>query len=459
MSGPLPVVVAHGIGTRGDLPLPVWLFAYGAGAALVISFALLRLLWHRPRLDAAAAGTPAPSWTSAGVGALAALGRVVGLASFALVVAAGAFGNDAPTENIAPVALYVVFWVGLQCAAPVVGDVWRALSPWDTIALLVARVRGRRTSAAPAPREGATHWPAAAGAAAFAWLELAYHAPASPRVVAVAVVVYAVVMLACAARWGRAWLRTGDGFAVWFGLLAAMSPLHVEGGGVEGGGVEDDGERHAGRGRLRLRWPGAGLANIVVRPGTPAVVLVVLGATAFDGLTRTGFWNGIVAGRTGWALTVAATAGLAWTIALMALGYVVAMHVGASLSGRRGDGLVAPFVHSLVPIALAYAVAHYFSLFVFDGQGAISLLSDPLGRGWDLLGTADWRVDYRAVTPATIAWVQAGAIVVGHVLGVVVAHDRAVELFDRRQADRSQRPLLAVMVAYTVGGLGLLLGA
>jgi hypothetical protein len=104
-------------------------------------------------------------------------------------------------------------------------------------------------------------------------------------------------------------------------------------------------------------------------------------------------------------------------------------------------------------------VAHYFSLVVFEGQGALALLSDPLGRGWDLFGTASWRIDYRAVSPSTIAWVQAGAIVVGHAVGVAVAHDRAVALFDRRQADRSQRPLVGVMVAYTVGGLALLLGA
>jgi hypothetical protein len=111
-----------------------------------------------------------------------------------------------------------------------------------------------------------------------------------------------------------------------------------------------------------------------------------------------------------------------------------------------------------VPIALAYAVAHYFSLFVFEGQQALALLSDPLGRGADWFGTADWAIDYRALSTRTIAYVQAGAIVVGHVVAVVVAHDRAVELFDSRTATRSQLPLLAVMVAYTVAGLALLLG-
>ena len=52
---------------------------------------------------------------------------------------------------------------------------------------------------------------------------------------------------------------------------------------------------------------------------------------------------------------------------------------------------------------------------------------------------------------------QVAALVVGHVAGLAIAHDRAVALFDdRRAALRSQYPMLALMVLYTVGGLWLL---
>lgn len=98
-------------------------------------------------------------------------------------------------------------------------------------------------------------------------------------------------------------------------------------------------------------------------------------------------------------------------------------------------------------ITLAYAVAHYFSLLVFEGQRLLALASDPVNSGWNLFGTADWTVDYAAVSPTTIAWVQVGAIVVGHLAGVVLAHDRAVALFHGKTATRSQLPLLAAMVA------------
>ena len=438
----LGVVLAHGIGGRSDLPLPLWLFAYGAGTALLISFVALRILWPRPRLDAVAAGRPAPGWATVVADGAGVAGRLLGVALFALVLAAAAFGSDSAAANLAPVAVYVLFWVGLALVSAVVGDVWRVLSPWDTIAAVAARLRGRRQDGPVRPLEDATHWPAAAGLFAFVWLELCYHEPASPPVLTLALIAYAVVMLAGAARWGRAWLRTGDGFGVWFGLLATMAPPY-----------RDD------QGRLRWRVPFSGLASVTPRAGTEAVVLVLLGSTAFDGLTRSSFWADVVGTRSGWEATLVSTVGLVWTTGIVALIYTGAMRLAARLTDREPGSLVAPFLHSLIPIALAYTVAHYFSLFVFEGQQAIALVSDPFSLGWDLFGTIDRGIDFRAVSTTTIAFVQAGAIVVGHVVGVAVAHDRAVGMFDRVEANRSQEPLLAVMVTYTVGGLALLLGS
>ena len=143
----------------------------------------------------------------------------------------------------------------------------------------------------------------------------------------------------------------------------------------------------------------------------------------------------------------------------MTLAFVGAMRITGRLHKRRHPELTAAFIHSLVPIAFAYALAHYFSLMVFEGQSALALASDPLGRGWDLFGTAGNAVNFTLVSTTTIAYVQASGIVAGHVAGVVVAHDRALAIFTGREATRSQYPLLAAMVLFTVGGLALLLGA
>lgn len=184
----------------------------------------------------------------------------------------------------------------------------------------------------------------------------------------------------------------------------------------------------------------------------------MLGSTTFDGLTRTAFWSRVVVDRAGWGRTAWSTLGLAWTIALVAVLYLGGCRVAARITGDNHPAVAAAYAPSLIPITFAYAIAHYFSLLVFEGQNFLIQLSDPFGRGWNLLGTGGWSVDYLAMGATTIAWVQAGSIVVGHVAGVVAAHDRAVTDHPGDLALRSQYPLLAVTVLYTVGGLLLLLG-
>ncbi len=147
-------------------------------------------------------------------------------------------------------------------------------------------------------------------------------------------------------------------------------------------------------------------------------------------------------------------------IAVAAVLYVGATVLGGVLTGTRRSAQPALFVHSLIPIAAGYAIAHYFSLLLLDGQATWILASNPFGQdGVDLFGTYDRAVDYTVVSLRTIANVQVLAIVLGHVVGVVLAHDRAVRELPRGAATRAQVPLVAVMVAFTVGGLALLLSS
>ena len=370
--------------------------------------------------------------------------RVVVLAVYVATLVA-AFAGPGPGANVAPYTVFVALWVGVPIASVLVGDLWRFANPLDTIGIVVERLGpARRRATGPEPSLLATsYWPAVAGLFAFHWLELAYHDPASPQTIGWLIVVYSVLTLAGVAWFGRTWLRTGDGFAVLFGLVAAISPVG-----------------RAGDGRLRLRVPLSGLTELDVGPGLVMVVLVTLGGTSFDGLSRTRFWlTEFSGGRTGWELTLVGTLGLVWTI-----GVVTAVYLGATRLAERAAGteldLSRVLLPSMVPIAFGYALAHYFSLLVLDGgQNWLILLSDPLGEGWDLLGTTDWRVNFLIVSTATIAWVQAAGIVAGHVAGVLVAHDRALDTMPADQAIRAQYPVLAAMIAYTVGGLMLLLGA
>jgi hypothetical protein len=362
---------------------------------------------------------------------------VLALALFVVYVAAA--GPEHATNNVAPWVLYITFWVGLVPVSLLLGPVWRAVNPLRTLHAGLSRLAGLRSGdGLRTLPDGVGRWPAAAWLAVFVWLELVYPDRSEPIVVAVFLLAYATVTLVAALVFGSGWFERGDGFEVYSTMLGRLSPL----------GRRSDG-------RLVLRNPLDGLDALAVGPGLVAVVSVLIGSTAFDGLTRTRLWTDNVDPDN----IPVGTLGLIAAIGFVAVTYTVAARLAARPGGADASAMPGVFAHSVVPIAVGYTVAHYFSLLLLDGQTALILASDPFASGADYLGTALWDVNYLLVSTGTIALVQVGAIVVGHVLGVVAAHDRAVRLFRGRVATRSQYPLLAVMVAYTVGGVALLLGA
>jgi hypothetical protein len=266
----------------------------------------------------------------------------------------------------------------------------------------------------------------------------------------VAIALYSYWALAGMALYGRdAWTRQGEGFAVAFGLLARISPFAARDGAVV------------------VRWPLTGLAGADRTPGALAFIAVLIGSTSFDGFSRTPFWQDVLADvRARYADASLRVVDLVTTtvnllgltaLVLVVLGtYVLAVSWARRLV-QAPRSLVPDFVLPLVPIAFAYLVAHYFSLLVIQGQFVIPLASDPFGRGWDFFGTADFAPNLTIVSPETVWYVQVVALTLGHVAGLAVAHDRAVALFrSRGDALRSQYPMLALMVLYTVGGLWLL---
>jgi hypothetical protein len=294
-------------------------------------------------------------------------------------------------------------------------------------------------------------WPGAVLLLAFAAFELAYWDNSNPRAIAVAIVLYSLVTWLAMLAYGRdVWTENGEGFAVYFGLLARIAPF---------------GERN---GRLVARWPFTELANLDARPGTLAFIAVMLGSVAFDGFSQTDYWAVDVRAKLTREIIersptladvvggLVALVGLVLFVILVALAYIVAMRIAARAVRYQGD-ITDAFLGSLVPIALAYVVAHYFSFLVRESQYLAIYISDPFGFGWDLFGTADVVPRINVMAPQTIWYVQVGALVIGHVAGLVLAHDKAVELFESpRKAAISQYAMLGLMVVYTVAGLWLL---
>ncbi|TIN53160.1 MAG: hypothetical protein E5Y24_24965, partial [Mesorhizobium sp.] len=180
------------------------------------------------------------------------------------------------------------------------------------------------------------------------------------------------------------------------------------------------------------------------------------------------FWLGLFGvnplefpGRT--ALIGIGSFGLVLTFILLAAVFALAVSLGQRLAGdgqpfEKAAGLL---VWSVVPIALAYHIAHYLTALLVDGQYALVALSDPFALGWNLFGTADRMVEAGVVAGAESAWwlwnLQAGVIIVGHVLAVLIAHGLAWRLHPQpSRAALSQLPLTLLMIAYTIFGLWLL---
>jgi hypothetical protein len=440
------VVLAHGIGKVKDLPVPGWLFYYGAALVLVLSFVALGVLWTKPKLEnAGERGLPTVLQRLLLSRALHIALGTISASLFVLVVAAGLAGKDSPVLNLAPTFVYVLFWLGVPLLTVLLGDVWRVLNPWraiaDAVAWLAARVGLEGRSALVYP-ERAGRWPSVLLLFSFVALELAYTDAASPRKVGIAACVYSWLTWTGAGAFGRrAWFENGDGFTAYFGLLARMAPFDVRG--------------REGSREVVARVPLSGLGKLRQQPGTIALVAVVLGSVAFDGFSRTAWWQDHVHARADSTIFMLSILGLAASVVFVAMTYLAAVALARTLAGG-GREPQAAFLGSLVPIAFAYLVAHYFSLFVLEGQAAIPLFSDPFGFGWDLFGTRDLIPD-RTVDPRTTWYVQVGALVVGHVLGLVVAHDRALSLYaSLRAAVRAQYAMLALMVLYTVGGMWIL---
>jgi hypothetical protein len=406
---------------------------------VLVSFAALGLLWPNSRLRGDAAGRPLPSAVQRVVDSTATqwVLRLLVLALTLLVVAVALAGPTETTSNLAPYALYITFWVGLVPASLLLGPVWRYVNPLRTLYAGLAKLTGPAPASDRVARLG--YWPAVVALLVYGWLELAYPERARPATVGTFLVIYGVSQLLAALWFGPGWFARGDAFEVVSSLWAKLSPF----------GRRDDGQ-------LVLRNPLDGVDGLRAETGLAGVAVTLLGITAFDGVTRTQFWQ-TGPGVEGDAATLAPTLGLAVTVLA-----VCGLYAGATAAaGRLGwGGTTGPtqFAHTIVPIALGYAVAHYFSLLLLDGQLTWILISDPFQTGADLFGTAGNSLNLAAVSPELIAGVQVGAIVIGHVLGVVLAHDRAVRLCRAGRARTSQYPLLAVMVAFTVGGLALLLG-
>lgn len=421
------MIPLHGIGSRRDLPLPFEFVVAGAGVALIVTFVLLVFAWRHPRWSTPKGVAlprltrfvdhPLTRWT----------GRLVALAVFGWTAFALFFGEDRLTNPVFGV-VFVWVWVGVVPLSVLAGPIWRALNPLRTLALVGTLIPGRRPTV-PWARIGV--WPAALALIAFAWLELVQPANATLPVMRGWVLVWLFVGVAGGALLGDSWIAAVDPFEAYATTCSRLSVW----------------QRYDGT--IHLVNPLRNAATWRPPAGTLAVVAALLGSTAFDSFGASTWWirHTQTSAVPSW---IWGTLGL-----LVGVLFVAATFwIGARALGRNAPHRLSP---SLVPLVVGYAMGHYFSMLVIEGQRTAIQWSDPLSRGWNVFGTAEWGINtWLFEQPAFTAVVQLCSIVGGHVVGVVLAHDLSVRQGARLAA---QLPLLVVMLGYTVGGLILLFNA
>jgi hypothetical protein len=404
--GALGPLVRHGMGESAELPVPMMYAVVGASWALTLSFVVVAWAWREPKFgnEVASAEPPRRGWLA-----------VAGLAATVLILGALYTGPNAD-ENLGLPAIYTGVWVGLVPLALLAGHVWRDLSPWRSIQWVVGRLTGREDGWLTYPsRLG--YWPAAVGIFAFVWLELASPDPDSVTAMRTWIAIYVVLTVVGGLVFGPRWFDQADPFDVYSAVVAKISPL-----------VRD--------GRWAPHNPLRSLPTIPIHPGLVALVTAVLGSTAFDSFSELPVWKrgepGVLA--TSFAL-------LGFCVIAAALFSLAAMATGG-VAGRGRLGLPASYAHALIPIAVGYVLAHYLTVLV----STIALFLDVHEAPAFIAAHAT----YLAVVKVTL-------VVLGHVVAVLAAHDRALVLLPKAHRLTGQLVMLVLMVGYTFVGLFLLL--
>jgi hypothetical protein len=452
---------AHTMGVVYNLPIPFWMYAFGASAALALSFVVVG--YFVTARSAARNFRTIDIRVPHAIG-LAALGILRALSVFALLltVLTGLFGPANPYANFSITFFWVLFVLGFSYVTALIGDIYTLINPWRVICDWILWLR----PGAFRPRLQYPQWlgyyPALTLYMAFIWLELFGQAP--PRALGLILLAYSAMNLIGAALFGsEAWFRYGELFAVFLRLIGKIAPF------------EYLPSRTPGMLCVRMRQPFIGLLEEPADHFSLLLfVLFMLSSTAFDGVHETlpwvrVFWKEIYPQLASfiaqpypffvdiyyywqWAMLFVSP----FVYVAIYLFFVWLMKIVTG-NARTLRDLALQFTFTLIPIAFVYNITHYYTLLVTQGQAMVSLISDPFGIGWDLFGTAKLSLAPISL-PADGVWhTQVALILFGHIVSVYLAHVQALKVFpQRRQGVWSQLPMLALMVLFTTVGLWIL---
>jgi len=492
----MPIASAHGLhGGRLDLPVPLWLYLYGAGGVVVLSFIVAGTFFGKM-----ISFENYPRYNLLGNNFLHSLikshlvirlSRLLGVLLLFLVVATGLFGTNLTYYNFAPVFVWVFWWVGMGFVVALFGNLWALVNPWSGIFTFIQFLHAKLTGKGRVvplltypDRLGA--WPVFLQLCIFVWIELIYPESSDPFFIGVMGVFYSVTTLLGMLLFGRhVWVRNGELFSVYFGLLSKLSPVEFrlsddtvclncsdtkmcipDGKGCVN--CDECASLALGSIELNIRPFAVGLIKTEeLTSGRLAFVLLMLSSVTFDGFMAASQWVKVVLNMKPTLsvlfgnnyILVVHTFGMAAFFMVFLLFYLLFTYVAFLLSDRDIPYRSAThkFLYSLLPIALAYNMAHYWTFLATVGQRIFSIASDPFGYGWDLFNTVGFVPKYGFINASFVWYSQVTLIVVGHVIAVFISHVIANQIVrNERRMLVSQLPILVLMVLYTVTSLWVL---
>lgn len=491
------LVSAHGFAERYDLPVPLTLYLIGAGLTVALSFVVVSIFigkkseidgyWRFNLMTTAFGRFLANRWI---IRAL----QFLSISFLFITIISGFIGSQDPFENIAPTAVWVIWWVGFAYICGLIGNLWSVVNPWSGFYQLIEK---SFTRLFPSKRFGIflawpkylDRWPAVLLFVWFIWAELIWPQSDTPKSLAQAAVTYSIITWTGMFLFGRVcWLKNAEAFNLVFGFLARFSPMEFVPTDPSlvpiNQNLASSDQNNKAKDTIKFEWnlrPWAVglLGGNILSTASMVFVLIMLSSVTFDGFLATPLWASLsewmiyseimrpliiaLQDIIGNAIAAVATISLFTFLVLFQLCYLLFSALMFWIVPRVDRielsimKIAKLFVLSLIPIALAYHLAHYLSYLAIVGQNIIPLASDPFGIGWDLFGTRLYMVDISVVNARLIWYVSVVAIVIGHILAVWLAHITAIRIFNnKRAALLSQIPMLVLMVAYTLLSLWIL---
>ncbi|MBH27258.1 MAG: hypothetical protein CL786_04375 [Chloroflexi bacterium] len=464
-------------------PLPLIFCLIAAGLAVAVSFILVAFFARNPQAFLGYPRINLLKWkTMQFLNDPALLFPIQFISVFLLIllVSVGFVGNQNPLHNLSPTFVWVIWWVGIAYASAFIGDIWAFTNPWKILFVWTEKLWVKMSSGKPfypmfqyPPKFGV--WPALVLFGLFAWVENVYGGASIPFRISQMIVVYSIITWGGMILFGKdIWLRNGEAFSVAFGFLARFAPAEAsEVKSKSSSTFARAGSNYSFKDEfvpssrsdfssltmLNLRPFASGLLNTgTVSVSQMLFVLVFLATVTFDGFAATLLWIKFKGFMQEYLpdLWMISTLGLVSTVLIfVALYLCVCALVGkASRIDMKVLDVGKAFVYTLIPIALAYHVAHFLLFLLIQGQLIVPLVSDPFGFGWDLFGTANYRLNFQIVSPNSYWLISVISIVIGHIVAVFLGHSTAFSLISKRHyALRSQIPMLVLMVAYTIASL------